>query len=157
SPHTTTSAQRTPLGRQPREDAMKRFGLLGVTLAVALASFAVLGCGDNKPKDKDNTPKDNTAPSGEVKLDGSSTVYPVALAAADEFQKANKGIKVTVGVSGTGGGFKKFVVGHTDISDASRPILKAEIESCKSNKIEFMELPIAYDAITVVVSVKNDW
>ncbi len=93
-----------------------------------------------------------------VKIDGSSTVYPITEAVAEEFQKAKKGaIKVTVGNSGTGGGFKKFCRGETDISNASRPILKKEIEECSKAGIEYIELPIAYDAISVVLNPKNNW
>jgi phosphate transport system substrate-binding protein len=91
-----------------------------------------------------------------IAIDGSSTVFPVAEALAEEFQKAKKGqIRVTVGISGTGGGFKKFCRGETDISNGSRPILKEEIEACKGAGIEFYELPIAFDALTVAVSPKN--
>jgi phosphate transport system substrate-binding protein len=91
-----------------------------------------------------------------VKIDGSSTVYPVTEAVAEEFQKAEKNaIKVTVGISGTGGGFKKFCRGETDISDASRPILKAEMEECAKAGITYYELPVAYDALTVVINPKN--
>jgi len=93
-----------------------------------------------------------------IKIDGSSTVYPITEAVAEEFQKAKRGaIKVTVGISGTGGGFKKFCRGETDISDASRPIVKKEIEACKEAKIEYIELPIAYDGIAVMVNPKNNW
>jgi len=93
-----------------------------------------------------------------VQIDGSSTVFPVTEAVAEEFQKAKKGkIKVTVGISGTGGGFKKFCRGETDISDASRPILKAEIDICKQAGIEYIELPVAFDALTVMVNPKNEW
>ena len=93
-----------------------------------------------------------------VKIDGSSTVYPITEAVAEEFQKAKKGvIKVTVGISGTGGGFKKFCRGEIDISDASRPILKAEMEECRKNGIEYMEMPVAYDALTIVINPKNTW
>jgi phosphate transport system substrate-binding protein len=93
-----------------------------------------------------------------VKIDGSSTVYPVTEAVAEEFQKAKKGaVKVTVGISGTGGGFKKFCRGETDISDASRPILKKEMDDCKAAGIQYYELPVAYDALTVIVNPKNDW
>lgn len=92
-----------------------------------------------------------------IKIDGSSTVYPISEAVAEEFQKANKGIQVTVGVSGTGGGFKKFCRGETDISNASRPILKAEMQECASKGIKYMELPVAYDALTVVVNSQNTW
>lgn len=91
-----------------------------------------------------------------VKLDGSSTVYPISEAVAEEFQKAKKNaIKVTVGISGTGGGFKKFCRGEIDISDASRPILKKEMEDCAAAGIKYFELPIAFDALTVVVHPKN--
>jgi phosphate transport system substrate-binding protein len=91
-----------------------------------------------------------------VKIDGSSTVYPVTEAVAEEFQKAEKNaIKVTVGISGTGGGFKKFCRGETDISGASRPILKSEMEQCAKEGITYYELPVAFDALTVVVNPKN--
>ena len=93
-----------------------------------------------------------------VKIDGSSTVYPITEAVAEEFQKSKKNsIRVTVGISGTGGGFKKFCRNEIDISNASRPILKKEIDECKTAGIEYIELPVAYDALTVVVNPKNDW
>jgi phosphate transport system substrate-binding protein len=93
-----------------------------------------------------------------VRIDGSSTVYPITEAVAEEFQKAKRGqVKVTVGISGTGGGFKKFCRGETDISDASRPILKKEIDACKEQGIEFIELPVAYDGLAVMVNPKNTW
>ena len=93
-----------------------------------------------------------------VKIDGSSTVYPITEAVAEEFQKAKRGeVKVTVGISGTGGGFKKFCRGETDISDASRPILKKEIDVCKEQGIEYIELPVAYDGLAVMVNPKNTW
>jgi phosphate transport system substrate-binding protein len=91
-----------------------------------------------------------------VKIDGSSTVYPITEAVAEEFQKAKKNaVKVTVGISGTGGGFKKFCRGEIDISDASRPILKKEMEDCAKAGIKYIELPVAFDALTVVVNPKN--
>ena len=93
-----------------------------------------------------------------IKIDGSSTVYPITEAVAEEFQKAKKGtVKVTVGISGTGGGFKKFCRGETDISDASRPILKKEMDVCKEHGIEYIELPVAYDGLAVMVNPKNNW
>jgi phosphate transport system substrate-binding protein len=93
-----------------------------------------------------------------IAIDGSSTVFPVTEAVAEEFQGKEKGqVRVTVGISGTGGGFKKFCRGETDISDASRPILTEEIEACKAAGIQYVELPVAYDALTVAVSPKNDW
>jgi phosphate transport system substrate-binding protein len=92
-----------------------------------------------------------------IQLDGSSTVFPISEAVAEEFQKANPGIRVTVGISGTGGGFQKFCRGETDISNASRPIRPTEIETCQKAGIEYIELPIAYDGLAVVVNPKNTW
>ncbi len=91
-----------------------------------------------------------------IKIDGSSTVYPITEAVAEEYQIATK-VKVTVGISGTGGGFKKFCRGETDVQNASRPILKKEMEACKEAGIQYIELPVAYDALTVVVNKKNDF
>ncbi len=91
-----------------------------------------------------------------VKIDGSSTVFPVTEAVAEDFQKMKKGaVRVTVGISGTGGGFKKFCRGEIDISNASRPILKKEMDDCKAAGVEYIELPVAFDALTVVVHPKN--
>ena len=93
-----------------------------------------------------------------IKIDGSSTVFPITEAMAEDFQKSTKGkIKVTVGISGTGGGFKKFCRGETDISDASRPILKKEMDDCKAAGVQYIELPVAYDALTVVIHHDNKW
>jgi phosphate transport system substrate-binding protein len=93
-----------------------------------------------------------------IKIDGSSTVYPITEAVAEEFQKAKKqSVKVTVGISGTGGGFKKFCRGETDISDASRPIKDKEMAACKEGGIQYIEIPVAYDALTVVIHPKNNW
>lgn len=91
-----------------------------------------------------------------VRVDGSSTVYPITEAVAEEFQKAKIGkVQVTVGVSGTGGGFKKFCRGEIDLSDASRPIKTSEREACQAQGIQYIELPVAYDAISVVVHPEN--
>jgi len=92
-----------------------------------------------------------------IKLDGSSTVFPISEAVAEEFQKQHPNTKVPVGVSGTGGGFKKFCQGEIDIADASRPIKTSEIEQCKKNKVGFIELPIAYDGLVIVANSKNTW
>ncbi|MGH9881273.1 MAG: PstS family phosphate ABC transporter substrate-binding protein, partial [Pyrinomonadaceae bacterium] len=103
-------------------------------------------------------PRSEAGESAVIKVDGSSTVFPITEAVAEEFQKAKQGkVNVTVGISGTGGGFKKFVRGETDISDASRPILTEEMTQAKSNGIEYIELPIAFDALTVVVNTQNNW
>jgi len=92
-----------------------------------------------------------------VKVDGSSTVFPITEAVAEEFQKGSGGIKVMVGISGTAGGFKRFCRGETDVSDASRPIKASEISACKEGGVEYIELPVAYDGLAVVVSKDNDW
>ena len=93
-----------------------------------------------------------------VKVDGSSTVYPVTEAVAEDFQKAKKNtVKVTVGISGTGGGFKKFCRGEIDVANASRPILKKEMEECAKAGVQYYELPVAFDALTVIVNPKNDF
>lgn len=120
-------------------------------LAVA-TSMALIGCGN----------QDGTARMGRdapvVRMDGSSTVFPIAEAVAEEFLIGERGaVRVTAGLSGTGGGFKKMCRGEIDISNASRPILEEEMAACRANGIGFMELPVAFDAITVVVNPSNDW
>jgi phosphate transport system substrate-binding protein len=95
--------------------------------------------------------------AGTVEIDGSSTVYPISEAVAEEFQKVGGGTRVTVGISGTGGGFKRFCRGETDIADASRPILKDEMVACAQNGVKYIELPIAMDALTLVVGKDNTW
>jgi phosphate transport system substrate-binding protein len=93
-----------------------------------------------------------------VKIDGSSTVFPITEAVAEEYQIQQRGkVRVTVGISGTGGGFKKFCRGETDISDASRPISASEMAACAEAGIKYIELPIAYDALTIVVNPKASW
>jgi phosphate transport system substrate-binding protein len=93
-----------------------------------------------------------------IKLDGSSTVFPIAEAVAEEFQISKRGkVRVTVGIAGTGGGFKRFCRGETDISNASRPITREEMDACRAAGIKYMELPVAFDALTVVVNKQNDW
>jgi phosphate transport system substrate-binding protein len=98
-----------------------------------------------------------TSLSGTVKVDGSSTVYPITEAVSEEFGAANPSVKVPVGISGTGGGFEKFCRGELDVVNASRAIKEKEKENCGSAQIEYLQLPIAYDAITVVVNPKNTW
>lgn len=113
---------------------MKPFSLLLVTLAMLGAAHAQ-----------------------DVRIDGSSTVYPITLAVAEEFSIDNPRVKITVAFAGTGGGFKKFCVGETDINNASRPINVSEIDLCKKNGIEFIEVPVMYDGLTVVVNPQNTW
>jgi len=93
-----------------------------------------------------------------IKIDGSSTVFPISEAYAEEFQIQKRGkVRVTVGVSGTGGGFKKFCRGETDMANASRPISAEEMESCRKAGIKYIEMPVAFDALTVVVNPANGW
>jgi phosphate transport system substrate-binding protein len=95
--------------------------------------------------------------SGDVLADGSSTVYPITVAVAEEFAAVYTDVRVSVGLSGTGGGFKKFCFGETDISDASRPIKDEEAQICAENNIEYVEFLVALDGLTVMVSPENDW
>jgi phosphate transport system substrate-binding protein len=139
-----------------------------VTLALlplALSLAMLGGCKNTADTAADPTKKNPDTPaaggssssgSGDIKIDGSSTVYPITEAIAESFGKAGKG-KVSVGQSGTGGGFKKFCRGETDISNASRPILQKEIDECKAKGIDYLEIPIAYDALTVVINPGNTW
>lgn len=124
---------------------LSKFSFLGQSwalLLVVLLSGATSGWATNDPI---------------VRIDGSSTVYPITEAVAEEFSRDNRGIRVVVGVSGTGGGFKKFCRTEVDICDASRPIKPSEEALCKANGVEFIELPVAIDAIAVVVHKENDW
>lgn len=95
--------------------------------------------------------------SKEIRIDGSSTVFPITEAVAEEFRGEQSDVKVTVGVSGTGGGFKKFVRNEIDICNASRPIKQSEAEEAEKNDIQFIELPVAFDGLAVIVHPENDW
>ncbi len=121
-----------------------------VVFSVIAASF--WGCGPKKGSENAGEKL-----SGTVEIDGSSTVYPITEASAEEFRVENPKVKVTIGVSGTGGGFKKFVRSEIDIAEASRPIKKSEDSACAAAKIEYIELPIAYDGLAVVVNPQNNW
>lgn len=103
------------------------------------------------------THSDAKSLKGKVKIDGSSTVFPITEAVAEEFGKVHPRVRVTVGVSGTGGGFKKFLANETDVNDASRRIKGKEKKLASTNKINYLELPIAYDGISVVINPKNTW
>ncbi|WP_124726936.1 PstS family phosphate ABC transporter substrate-binding protein [Staphylospora marina] len=128
---------------------MFRKGLvMGVIFALAIG---VAGCGDGRT-DSGNGGEEWI---GTVKIDGSSTVYPVSQAVAEEFMKKHPGVKVTVGESGTGGGFKKMAAGEIDIADASRPIKDEERQEAAAKGIEPVEIPVAYDGIAVVVNKEN--
>jgi phosphate transport system substrate-binding protein len=102
-------------------------------------------------------PQDVKTMKGSIRADGSSTVYPLAEAVAEEFRKEAPGIRVTVGLSGTGGGFKRFTTGEVDISNASRPIKKSEVDVATKNSIEYIELPVCYDGLSIVIHPKNTW
>lgn len=127
----------------------RRLAILALAISVAL-----VGCGQKDGAESARTGRN--APV--IRIDGSSTVFPIAEAVAEEFQAEERGgVRVTVGLSGTGGGFKKLCRGDIDISNASRPILEEEIAMCRASGIGFIELPVAFDAITVVVNPSNDW
>jgi phosphate transport system substrate-binding protein len=120
---------------------------------VAVAAALVTGaCGGGG---RSETPTTADAP-GIIRVDGSSTVFPITEAVAEEYQKAS-GARVTIGISGTGGGFQKFCRAETDISDASRPISATEIAACATGGVEYIELPVAYDGLAVAVNPKNSW
>lgn len=126
--------------------------LAGVT-ALAAASLLVSGCGGQGGASAAGA----DGVSGTVTIDGSSTVAPLSEAAADLFRDVEPGVNVTVATTGTGGGFKKFCAGETDISDASRPIKDEEIAACKAAGIEYTEVIIANDGLAVVVNPENTW
>ena len=122
-------------------------------LALLSLVVAILAACGNSKSDTSN----GTGLAGNINIDGSSTVYPITEAVAEEFQKIQPGVKVSVALSGTGGGFKKFGRAETDINDASRPIKPAEDSLAKSNNVSYVELMVAFDGMAVVVNPKNDW
>lgn len=121
-------------------------------MLISFAVSALAACGNPKTDTSNSTDL-----TGAVNIDGSSTVYPITEAVAEEFQKIQPGVKVSVALSGTGGGFKKFGRSETDINDASRPIKPAEDSLAKANNVSYVELMVAYDGMAVVVNPKNDW
>ena len=127
--------------------------ILGILLLVA-STIMLMSCGGGAST---NSSESAAKLSGEVVVDGSSTVAPVTQAVAEEFAKENSEVNVSVGISGTGGGFKKFVKGEIDISDASRPIKPEEAEEAKKNGIEYLELKVGLDGLTVVTNKENTW
>jgi len=125
-------------------------------LALLLLAVLLAGCGGGRAGSSGEGTADSSL-SGRIQLDGSSTVAPYATAAAEGFQGENSGVQITVGVSGTGGGFERFCRGETDISDASRKIEDDEVQACKAKGIDDVEVQVANDALTVVVNPENDW
>ncbi|MBA9075312.1 PstS family phosphate ABC transporter substrate-binding protein [Rufibacter quisquiliarum] len=130
------------------------FNLKAALLVSGALFFSACG-GNNKEGNSSTTAGDNL--TGSIQIDGSSTVYPVTEAVAEEFRAEAPDVKVTVGVSGTGGGFKKFVRGEIDINNSSRSIKEEEAATAKENNISYLELPITYDGLTVVVNPENTW
>lgn len=135
---------------------IKNNSVLWSVLLGSAISIGTLGCG-SKTQPTASGDTSGGAVSGEITIDGSSTVYPVSEIVAEEFNGRNSGVKVTVGTSGTGGGFKKFANGELDIAGASRAIEESEIEACKAKGIEFVEIPIAFDGLSIVVNPQNDF
>ena len=133
---------------------MKKGLVLGLSLV--MSATLLVGCGGGKPEDKKPVAAAKKI-AGSVKIDGSSTVFPIAEAMAEEFRKINPDVKVTVGESGTTGGMKKFVPGETDITNASRPIKKEEVEGVKKRGDDVIEFPIAFDGLSVVIHKDNTW
>ena len=139
--------------------------LLTVMLAVGLAAITLMACGDDDNGGSDGGPTaapteaGPTVPnlSGSIDGDGSSTVYPITEAVAEEFGKKYSGVRVTAGIAGTGGGFEKFCNGETDFNDASRPIKDTEAQACAGNGIEFTEFQVAFDGLAVVTNPANDF
>ncbi len=134
---------------------------LKTILILILAGVFLAGCVE-QPASVQPTAQPTAAPtatplSGTVKADGSSTVFPISEAVGEEFQKLHPNVRVTVGISGTGGGFKKFCAGEIDISDASRPIKESEKELCSKNGITYEEFKVAFDGISVLVNPQNTW
>jgi phosphate transport system substrate-binding protein len=137
-----------------------KLGIAGLLVAGSLAGCGPQGGesgGQATATGSNETGSGGEKLTGTIKGDGSSTVYPITEAVAEEFGKAHPDLKITVGVSGTGGGFKKFIAGDTVLQDASRPIKDKEAKSAQEKGVEFIELPVAYDALTVVVNPKNTW
>lgn len=136
--------------------SIRKAKLVVLAVLAVIALITLTGCGGNTA-DKGQPTGEEKKLSGEIRIDGSSTVFPISEAVGEEFQIANPDVRVTVGVSGTGGGFKKFAAGEIDISDASRPIKDTEKELAQQNGIEYIELPVAYDGLSVVINKNNDW
>jgi phosphate transport system substrate-binding protein len=143
---------------------MRRLSMLAL---IMIAALVLAGCPAATPAQPATGQPAGEAPatggegaatlSGDILVDGSSTVYPITEAMAEEFGKVHRSVRLTVGISGTGGGFKKFCNEETDISNASRPIKPSEVELCEESEVDYIELPIAYDGLAVVVHPDNDW
>ncbi len=145
---------------------MKRIAALALGVSLT-ATVAACGTNNNNAESTTSSAAESSAASessaaadklsGQIVIDGSSTVYPITMAVAEEFKNEQPGVEVSVAMSGTGGGMKKFVAGEIDICDASRTIKQEEIDKAKANGIDYVELEIAYDGISVVVNKDNTW
>lgn len=137
---------------------MKRIKLFGLILLMAMLTIFSVACGNSNSNTEDShTENENTKLEGSITADGSSTVFPIMEAVSEEYSKDQPNVNVSVSTSGTGGGFKKFTIGDTDLSNASRPIKEEEAAIAKENSIDYQELKLAIDGLTVVVSKENDF
>jgi phosphate transport system substrate-binding protein len=127
-----------------------------LVLGLVAALTVVAGCGRSSGS-SENGETSKSGLTGRIQADGSSTVGPLTTYAAEQFQKQNSGVRVTVGISGTGGGFERFCNGETDLSDASRPIKDEEKAACRKNNVDYVEFLVANDGIAVVVNKQNTW
>jgi phosphate transport system substrate-binding protein len=134
----------------------RRLAALALAAAGAMAACSSAGTATLTP-DGSVAGSSTGALAGKVTIDGSSTVYPITEAVAEEFQKANPNVKVTVAFAGTGGGFKKFCNGETDMNDASRPIKAEEKTACTAKAVDYAELQVAIDGLSVLVNPQNTW
>ena len=141
------------------QTGLKHYSIVIVIVSSLLVGVMCFACGDDKSDITTSESGSQSAnkDSSEITIDGSSTVFPVTQAVAEEFRKKRPEVQIPVGISGSGGGFKGFTVGEIDISNASRPIKDSEAEKAESNGIKFIELPVAWDGISVVTSKSNDF
>ncbi|MFJ8264737.1 PstS family phosphate ABC transporter substrate-binding protein [Peribacillus asahii] len=137
---------------------MRRLKFAAFATIIGGAMAVTAACGSDSAKDSNSNASETDKPiQGEIAIDGSSTVYPIMEAIAEEYMAQQPDVKVSVGFSGTGGGFEKFIAGETDLSNASRPVKDEEKTQLEKNKIDFTELELAYDGLSVVVNKENDF
>ncbi len=129
--------------------------LVSILMALTIGAFALTGC--SQPAATEQPAAEEAKLTGEIRIDGSSTVFPITEAVAEEFTKSNLEVKIPIGIAGTGGGFKKWIAKETDINDASRKIKDKEAEEAKAAGIEFTELQVAFDGLSILVNPENTW
>ena len=142
-------------GESNLHKSVKKWFMLSVA-SVLMVIVLLAGCSNSQPTPPSPNPTASTL-SGTIEIDGSSTVFPITEAVAEEFRKIYPQVRINAGISGTGGGFKRFVAGETQISDASRPISASEKEQAAKNGIEWVEMPVAVDGLSVMVNPQNTW